>query len=415
MALSAAGGPIVGISAAIVAFLLVNWFFTEPLHTLDVSDPERLAELIIFLAVSATVATLVDTAGRRRDVLEVRTAEAEQLAAANDLRTALLRAVSHDLRTPLTTAKLATSSLLASDVTLDEAQRHELVVLADREIDRLVLIVENLLDAGRLQAGALRVDLGETDLPALVDRVITLVPEEDRPRVANQIDDEMPTVHADRALLERVVANLVSNALNADTEHVIVVAADRRDDGRIELDVIDHGPGLSDDQREAAFRPFHRFEDRGASSGIGLGLPICAGFCEAMGAELDLEATPGGGLTARGRAGAGIVDDARAGGRGRPGTKALAHSQPHCARLHGRRHRQRRGRAQARRTTPARRALPRPRAARHVAASTSSAVCGPGPTSRSSCSRRAVPSTTRSRRSTPAPPTMSPSRSGSRS
>jgi len=299
VALSAAGGPIVGIAVAIVAFLLVNWFFTEPLHTLNVSDPERFAELIIFLAVSATVATLVDTAGRRRDVLEVRTAEAEQLAAANDLRTALLRAVSHDLRTPLTTAKLATSSLLASDITLEEAQRRELVVLADREIDRLVLIVENLLDAGRLQAGVLTVDLGETDLSALVDRVITLVPEDDRPRVANQIDDDMPTVHADRALLERVVANLVSNALNADTEHVIVIAADRRDDGRIELDVIDHGPGLSDAQRETAFRPFHRFEDRGASSGIGLGLPICAGFCEAMGAALDLGATPGGGLTAR--------------------------------------------------------------------------------------------------------------------
>ena len=299
VALSAAGGPIVGIAVAIVAFLLVNWFFTEPLHTLNVSDPERFAELIIFLAVSATVATLVDTAGRRRDVLEARTAEAEQLAAANDLRTALLRAVSHDLRTPLTTAKLATSSLLASDITLEEAQRRELVVLADREIDRLVLIVENLLDAGRLQAGVLRVDLGETDLPALVDRVITLVPEDDRPRVTNQIDDDMPTVHADRALLERVVANLVSNALNADTEHVIVIAADRRDDGRIELDVIDHGPGLSEAQRETAFRPFHRFEDRGASSGIGLGLPICAGFCEAMGAALDLDATPGGGLTAR--------------------------------------------------------------------------------------------------------------------
>ena len=299
VALSAAGGPLVGIAAAVVAFLLVNWFFTEPLHTLDVANPEHFVELIIFLAVSATVATLVDTAGRRRDVLEVRTAEAEQLAAANDLRTALLRAVSHDLRTPLTTAKLATSSLLASDVTLDEAQRKELVVLADQEIDRLVLIVENLLDAGRLQAGVLRVDLGDTDLPSLVDRVITLVPEDDRTRVANHIGDETPNVNADRALLERVVANLVSNALNADTDHVIVIAADQREDGRIELDVIDHGPGLSEAQREAAFRPFHRFEDRGASSGIGLGLPICAGFCEAMGAELDLDATPGGGLTAR--------------------------------------------------------------------------------------------------------------------
>src|SRR4030095_12909015 len=93
VALSAAGGPIVGIAVAIVAFLLVNWFFTEPLHTLHLLDPARIVETIIFRAGSATVATLVDTAGRRRDVLEVRTAEAEQLAAANDLRTALLRAV----------------------------------------------------------------------------------------------------------------------------------------------------------------------------------------------------------------------------------------------------------------------------------------------------------------------------------
>jgi len=129
--------------------------------------------------------------------------------------------------------------------------------------------------------------------------VITLVPEEERRRVANEVDVETPTVSADRALLERVLANLVSNALNADAVNVIAVAAHRRGDGRIELDVIDHGPGLSEAQRDAAFRPFHRFEDRGSGSGIGLGLPICAGFCEAMGAELDLDATPGGGLTAR--------------------------------------------------------------------------------------------------------------------
>jgi two-component system sensor histidine kinase KdpD len=298
VAISAAGGPLVGISAAIVALLLVNFFFTEPLHTLDVSDPEQLVELIIFLAVSGPVATLVDTASRRREVIEQRTAEAEQLAAANDLRTALLRAVSHDLRTPLTTAKLATSSLLASDVTLDEQQRRELIVMADHEIDRLVLIVENLLDAGRLQAGVLKVDLGETDVARVVELVIHGVPEDERGRVRNDVPPELPMVQADRALLERVIANLVANALTADPEHPIVVAANRRGE-RIGLEVIDHGPGLSQAQRDAAFRPFHRFEDRGSSSGIGLGLPICAGFCEAMGASLELDATDGGGLVAR--------------------------------------------------------------------------------------------------------------------
>jgi two-component system sensor histidine kinase KdpD len=299
VAISAAGGPLVGISTAVVAFLVVNFFFTEPVHTLDVSDPERVAELVIFLAVAGTVAVLVDTASRRRDVIEERTAEAEQLAAANDLRTALLRAVSHDLRTPLTTAKLATSSLLASDVILDPGQQRELVQLADREIDRLVLIVENLLDAGRLQAGVLTVELDDTELGPLVEQVIAAIPEDQRRRVSNAVPADAPLVRADRALLERVVANLVGNALTADAEHPIVVSAASIGGERVGLDVIDHGPGLSDDQRIAAFRPFHRFEDRGSTSGIGLGLPICAGFCEAMDAELDLATTPGGGLTAR--------------------------------------------------------------------------------------------------------------------
>ena len=118
--LAAAGGPPVGLASASSASWSSTTSSPSRCTRSTSSDPERLAELVIFLAVSGTVATLVDTATRRRDVIEVRTAEAEQLAAANDLRTALLRAVSHDLRTPLTTAKLATSSLLASDVVLDD-------------------------------------------------------------------------------------------------------------------------------------------------------------------------------------------------------------------------------------------------------------------------------------------------------
>jgi two-component system sensor histidine kinase KdpD len=297
VAVAAAGGPLVGLGSAVVAFLVVNYFFTEPLHTLDVSDPERVAELVIFLAVSGTVAALVNTAGRRREVIEVRTAEAEQLAAANDLRTALLRAVSHDLRTPLTTAKLATSSLLASDVVLDDDQRHELVAMADREIDRLVTIVENLLDAGRLQAGVLNVDLRDTDLATVAEIVVGSLGADDNRRVRNRVSAALPLVRADRALLERVLVNLVANALTADVDGVIELTGRRRD-GSVAIEVIDHGPGLTPGQHAAAFQPFQRFEDRGSSAGLGLGLPICAGFCEAMGAELRLSATPGGGLTA---------------------------------------------------------------------------------------------------------------------
>jgi K+-sensing histidine kinase KdpD len=299
VALSAAGGPLVGVSTAIIAFLVVNFFFTEPLHTLDVADPERLAELIIFLAVAGTVATLVDTANRRREVIEVRTAEAEALATTNDLRTALLRAVSHDLRTPLTTAKMATSSLLAHDVALAAADREELLRLADQEIDRLVGIVENLLDAGRLQAGVLTVDVQPVALGEIAARSVLAIPDDRRRHVRTDIDDELPEVSADPALMERVLVNLVSNAIHADPGGSVLVTARRRDDGRIELDVIDHGPGLSEAQRTGAFRPFQRFEDTGSSTGIGLGLPICAGFCEAIGADLELLETDGGGLTAR--------------------------------------------------------------------------------------------------------------------
>lgn len=298
VALAAAGGPVVGVSTSIVAFLMVNWFFTEPLHTLNVSDPERLAELIIFLAVSGTVAALVDTASRRQDVLDVRTAEAKELAATNDLRTALLRAVSHDLRTPLTTAKMATSSLLADDVAFGEHERRELLQLADAEIDRLVAIVENLLDAGRLQAGVLTVDRESVAIRPVLGDVMQALSDDQRTRVIC-VDDDGVIAHTDRALLERVLANLISNALTASPVRQIELVATTEPNEHVSIAVVDHGPGLSTDQREAALRPFHRFEDRGSNSGIGLGLSICAGFCEAMDAQLELAPTEGGGLTAR--------------------------------------------------------------------------------------------------------------------
>jgi K+-sensing histidine kinase KdpD len=297
--LSAAGGPVVGLCSAVAAFLAVNWFFTEPLHTLNVSDPERVAELMIFLAVSGTVASLVSRSSRRREVLEVTTARNEELAAANDVRTALLRAVSHDLRTPLTTAKLATSSLLAQDVVWSDEQRQELVGLANTEIDRLVGIVENLLDASRLQAGALNVLLEATPVVEVVERALEELPAPQRALVVVDLSPALPPVEVDGPLLERVVVNLLANALTADPGRPVVVRASTEGETGLVLEVVDHGPGLSAEQRKAAILPFHRYEDRGWSSGIGLGLAICAGFCQAMGGRLELADTTGGGLTAR--------------------------------------------------------------------------------------------------------------------
>lgn len=299
VALSAAGGPLVGVATALAAFLLVNFFFTQPLHTLDVAEAEQLVELLIFLAVSGTVATLVDTASRRRDEIELQSAEAARLSAANELRTALLRAVSHDLRTPLTTAKMATSSLRATDVEFDESSRAELLALADGEIDRLVAIIENLLDAGRLQAGALRPERRPVQVSDLVEHTVASLPGPDRERVVSAVDRDVGAITTDPALLERVLANLLANALAADPAAQIVLSAQIAPGDAVAIDVVDRGPGLTPAQRTNAFEPFQRLEDHRPTSGIGLGLAICEGFCEAIGAELDLLDTPGGGLTAR--------------------------------------------------------------------------------------------------------------------
>jgi K+-sensing histidine kinase KdpD len=295
--LSAAGGPIVGVGVAIAAFFVVNWFFSEPLHTLDVADSERLAELIIFLGVSGTVAALVDAIGRRQVDLDERTAEAQALAAANDLRTALLRAVSHDLRTPLATAKMATSSLLADDVRFDDASRRELVTMADEEIDRLVRIVENLLDAGRLQAGALTARPEPTPVTDLLGRAVETLPRADRARIRRG-DEPAPEVLVDPALLERVLVNLLANALAADRSQPIELRTSTGPD-RATIEVVDHGPGMSPDEIALALQPFHRDADRATGSGVGLGLSICVGLCAAMDVGFELAPTDGGGLTAR--------------------------------------------------------------------------------------------------------------------
>jgi two-component system, OmpR family, sensor histidine kinase KdpD len=297
VALAALGGPVVGVISAAAAFLLVNWFFTEPLHTLNVADAERVTELIIFLAVSGTVAALVSTATRRTTERDQEAEAAGQLRATNELRSALLRAVSHDLRTPLATVKMATSSLRSTDIDWDERTRRELIETADGEIDRLVRIVENLLDASRLQTGIVTASLMDVVVSDAVSGALSTLDNTDRERVTVAIPRGLAEVVADRALLERVIANLVANSLAADPVGHIEIAASVVD-GFVNLRVIDHGPGIPPERRDAVFQPFQRFSDRGNGSGLGLGLAICQGFCDAMEVGLQLSETQGGGTTA---------------------------------------------------------------------------------------------------------------------
>ena len=228
--------------------------------------------------------------------LAAQAAEADRLAAAASMRTALLAAVSHDLRTPLAGIKAASSALRSTDLHLSEADRAELVETVDSSADRLSALVDNLLDMSRLQAGAVTPALGPSDLPDVVARGMSWLDPADRDRVHVDWSDDLPPVVADPGLLERVVANLVGNAARHAPRGPISVSAGAAD-GRAELRVADRGPGIPVADRDRVFVAFQRLGDSPSGQGVGLGLAVARGLTEAMGGTLTAEDTPGGGVT----------------------------------------------------------------------------------------------------------------------
>jgi len=228
--------------------------------------------------------------------LRVDAANAELLSEANALRAALLQAVSHDFRTPLSTIKASASGLLHTDAEFSDADRRLLLGAIDDAADRLDRMVRDLLDMSRLQVGALDLKLTSVALEEVVGAALGGLP--DAPgRVEVDVPDSLPTVLADFALLERAVANVVSNALAWSPEARPVKVQAGRIGNSIDLRVVDRGPGIARDDRERIFLPFQRLGDRSNDAGVGLGLAIARGFIEAMGARLSLDDTPGGGLT----------------------------------------------------------------------------------------------------------------------
>jgi two-component system sensor histidine kinase KdpD len=245
--------------------------------------------------VLAAFAAQVGAAYRQRLLAEAASA-VEPLAQSERARTALLNAVSHDLRTPLASAKASVSSLRAADVAWSDADRSELLATADESLDRLTDLVTNLLDLSRLQAGVLPVLCAPVGLDDVVssaldhavhDGVITI-----------DVPADLPEVLADAGLLERVVANLVQNAVRYTPEGVPVLVAASAHDGKVELRVVDRGPGIDRADAGRVFAPFQRLDDSPTSgAGVGLGLAIARGFAEAMGGSVSAEETPGGGAT----------------------------------------------------------------------------------------------------------------------
>ncbi|MGW3588100.1 ATP-binding protein [Streptomyces fungicidicus] len=243
----------------------------------------------VLAAFAAQAAVVVD---RRR--LQQEANQAKELAEGNRIRTALLAAVSHDLRTPLAGIKAAVTSLRSDDVEWSEEDQVELLEAIENGADRLDHLVGNLLDMSRLQTGTVTPIIRETDLDEVIPMALGGVPEGS---VDLDVPESLPMVGVDRGLLERSVANIVENAVkyNPPGERVLVSASAIAD--RVEIRVVDRGPGVPDEVKDRIFEPFQRYGDAPRGDGVGLGLAVARGFAEAVGGTLHAEDTPGGGLT----------------------------------------------------------------------------------------------------------------------
>lgn len=403
------GGLLPALASAAVGSLLLNYFYTPPLHRWTVADPKNIVAIVIFVGVGVSVASVVDLAARRthqaarlraeseilsylagnvlrgetsleallervretfgmesaalleraddrapwtraghvgfgrpverpedadvevpvgdhlalaltgrllpaedrrvlaafaaqavvvldRRRLQEEADQARALAEGNRIRTALLAAVSHDLRTPLAGIKAAVSSLRSDDVAWSEEDQAELLEGIEEGADRLDHLVGNLLDMSRLQTGTVTPIIREIDLDEVVPMALGGVPD---PAASVELDipESLPMVAVDAGLLERSVANLVENAVKYSPggEPVLVSASAMSD--RVEVRVVDRGPGVPDEAKERIFAPFQRYGDAPRGAGVGLGLAVARGFAEAMGGTLNAEDTPGGGLT----------------------------------------------------------------------------------------------------------------------
>jgi K+-sensing histidine kinase KdpD len=303
-----AWGIAFAVGVAIASMLAFNFFFVPPLYTFAIEDTRTWFALLVFVVTAVVVSELASRSRRRaeeaeaalralrklteeRERLAGEALEAEALRRSDALKTALLRSVSHDLRSPLTAILASADALASPGLTLAAEDRLELAEAIRDEATRLDRVVEQLLDLSRLEAGAAEPHRELWHVDELVGQALAGLGAE-AGRVRLEIGSETPPVEVDAAQVERVLANLVDNALQYSPpgSHVLV----RAEPGATELriHVVDTGAGLPEEQREALFQPFSRGT---AGRGSGLGLAIARGFAEANGGRLWAQDDPGGG------------------------------------------------------------------------------------------------------------------------
>jgi two-component system sensor histidine kinase KdpD len=280
--------------------VILDLLFVAPLFSIAVERPIHLLTIALSVAIAVVVSIIVDQAARRARIAERSAAEAarnasaaETAEAADQVRSALLSAVSHDVRRPLAAAVAAVGGLRATHH-LAEADRGELLDTAAESLDALTRLITDLLDVSRAEAGVLAVSLSAVPVDEAVGAALdelSLGPD------AAVLDVDDTRVRADAVLLQRVLVNLIANALRYSPVDRPVEIVSRVDDEGCRILVTDHGPGIPPDRRATVFAPFQRAGDRDNASGLGLGLALSNGFVSGMGGSLTLDDTPGGGLT----------------------------------------------------------------------------------------------------------------------
>jgi K+-sensing histidine kinase KdpD len=303
-----------GLLTSLLSAAAFNWFHLPPLGQLDVAADHDLVALAVFAIVAIAGGALAGLARdraaeaergreeaaralaeleeltRERDRIQAEAIEAEALRRSDDLKTALLRSVSHDLRTPLTSIIAAGAALDSPSATPEE--RHELSDAVVEQGQRLSRLVENLLDVSRLKSGNAEPHREPVDLPGLLESARhSIGPHGEAVRLA--LDPELPALSADPTQLERAFANLLDNAVVHGGGDQVLVRS-RLVGHRVVIRVVDRGPGIPEQERERIFEPFYR-PGGNAGNGSGLGLAIARGFIEANDGDVAVESLPGQG------------------------------------------------------------------------------------------------------------------------
>ena len=292
LAVAIGWGLAYAVPVSIASMLAFNFFFLPPIHTLALSDSENWFALAVYLVTAVVVSELAARARRRafeaeereREAAELaeRTVEAEALRRSDAAKTALLRAVSHDLRSPLTAIRAAAEGLENTAFRLGSAERAELLTAIRLEAGRLDRLVGNLLDLSRLEVGAVNVSQELWSVDELVGRALDALGLDGR-RVTVSLPDEMPVVDVDAGQIERALVNLLENAIKFSAPEARVSVSVDAEGGEVVVAVRDEGVGLPPEDLLTVFEPFQRGSGSAERPGAGLGLAIVRGFAQANG------------------------------------------------------------------------------------------------------------------------------------